>query len=278
MIWVIPFVAALVAGYLLFGRFEEHGPLISISFKDASGVSVQQTNIEYRGVPIGQVKGLTLSEDRQHALVKVRLRRSAATMARAGSEFWIVRLQGGIENLANFGAAVGTVFSGPYIAILPGTGPPSTEFIGLDSPPTVQERGALHVVLRAAHVGSLRSGTPVLYRGVEVGDVQGFRLSPGTSAVDIDVTIRPQYARLVRSNSRFWNVSGANAHFGLFKGLQIDIQSLRSLLTGGIAFSTPKDEKASPARDGMVFPLNGVAVKGTSHDHRIHLFPRSNRS
>jgi paraquat-inducible protein B len=260
VIWVIPFVAALVAAYLLYGRFQERGPLITIWFRDASGVSVQQTNIEYRGVPVGQVKGLTLSADRQHALVKVRLRRSAATMARAGSQFWIVRLQGGIENLANFGAAVGTVFSGPYIAIRPGTGPPRTEFLGLEQAPPVQERGALHVVLRTARVGSLRPGTPVLYRGVEVGDVLDFRLNPGASAVDIDVTIRPQYARLVRSNSRFWNVSGANAHFGLFKGLQINVQSLRSLISGGIAFSTPANLKASPARDGMVFHLNGGAA------------------
>lgn len=268
VIWIIPFVAALLAAYLMYGRFQERGPLITIWFKDASGVSVQQTNIEYRGVPVGQVKGLTLSEDRQHALVKVRLRRSAATMARAGSQFWIVRLQGGIENLANFGAAVGTVFSGPYIAIRPGTGPPRTEFLGLDQPPPVQERGALRLVLRAARIGSLRPGTPVLYRGVEVGGVQDFRLKPG--AVDIDVTVKPQYAKLVRTNSRFWNVSGANAHFGLFKGLQINIQSLRSLISGGIAFSTPANPKASLARDGMVFQLNDGSAKGTPDDHRIH--------
>lgn len=260
VIWIIPLVATLLAAYLMLGRFQEHGPVITIWFKDASGVSVQQTNIEYRGVPIGQVKSITLSEDRQHALVKVRLRRSAATMAREGSQFWIVRLQGGIENLANFGAAVGTVFSGPYIAVLSGTGPPRTEFAGLDKPPAVQERGALHVVLRTANAGSLRPGTPVLYRGVEVGDVQDFTLSPAATAVDIDVTVKPEYARLVRANSRFWNVSGANAHFGLLKGLQVNVQSLRSLITGGIAFSTPENTKASPARNGMVFQLNGGAA------------------
>lgn len=277
-IWIIPLVATLVAAYLMFGRLQEHGPMITISFKDASGVSVQQTSIEYRGVPIGQVKSITLSEDRQHALVKVRLRRSAANMARGGSQFWIVRLQGGIQSLANFGAAVGTVFSGPYIGMLPGTGPPKTEFIGLDQPPIVKERGALHIVLSTAHVGSLRAGTPVLYRGVEVGEVQDLRLNPAATAVDIDVSVKAPYAHLVRSNSRFRDVSGVNAHFGLFKGLQVNIQSLRSLISGGIAFSTPADSKAGPARDGMLFQLNGGATKGASHDHRIHLVPRNNRS
>ena len=100
-------------------------------------------------------------------------------------------------------------------------------------------------------------GAPVLYRGFEVGDVQDSRLNTAATAVDIDVTIRPQYTKLVRSNSRFWNVSGANAHFGLFKGLQVNVQSLRSLVVGGIAFSTPENPKAGPAKNGMVFHLNG---------------------
>ncbi len=277
-IWIIPLVATLVAAYLMFGQFQERGPMITIGFNDASGVSVQQTRVEYRGVPVGQVKDITLSEDRQHALVRVRLRRSAANMARDGSQFWIVRLQGGVQSLANFGAAVGTVFSGPYIGMLPGTGPPKTEFLGLDEPPIVKERGALHIVLSAAHVGSLRSATAVLYRGIEVGEIQDFRLNPAATAVDIDVSVKAKYAHLVRSNSRFWNVSGINAHFGLLKGLQVNVQSLRSLVLGGIAFFTPADPKASPARDGMVFQLNGGAAKGTSDDHRIHLLPRKNRS
>lgn len=275
-IWVVPLAATVVAAYLVFGRLHEYGPLIAIRFKDASGIRVGQTDIEYRGVPIGQVKELQLSADKQSVLVRVRLFRSASGMAREGSEFWIVRLQNG--GLANFGAAVGTVFSGPYILVLPGNGPPRTEFVGLDEPPVVQERGALHIVLRARNVDSIGAGTPVIYRGVQVGAVQDFQFNSAATMVEIHVLIQPRFAHLVRSNSRFWNVSGVNAHFGLFKGLQINVQSLRTLVSGGIAFSTPESPAARPAGNGMAFELDGSVAKDGSAVREVRPFGRNHHA
>jgi paraquat-inducible protein B len=254
VVWVVPLAAAVVAAYLLFGRLQEYGTLITIRFKDASGIIVGQTDVEYRGVPVGRVKELRLSPDLQSVLVKVRLLRSAAPVARDGSLFWVVRLRNG--NLTNFGAAVGTVFKGSYLQVLPGTGPPRTEFSGLDQPPAVQERGALHIVLHTGNADSIGPGTPLFYRGVEVGVVQDFKLNSAGTRVDINAVVRPQYVRLVRSDSHFWVVSGVNAHFGLFKGLQIDVPPLRTLISGGIAFSTPEGAGAKPARNGMEFQLH----------------------
>jgi paraquat-inducible protein B len=167
--------------------------------------------------------------------------------------------------------------SGPFSAVptsrvLPGTGPPKTEFSGLDQPPAVQERGALHIVLHAGNVDSIRPGTPLFYRGVEVGAVQDFKLNFAGTGVDVHAVVRPQYVRLVRANSRFWIVSGVNAHFGLFKGLQIDVQSLRTLVSGGIAFSTPEGAGAKPARNGMEFQLDAGAAAERSAVREPRLF------
>lgn len=43
--------------------------------------------------------------------------------------------------------------------------------------------------------------------------------------------------------------------FGLFRGVEINLESLRSLVAGGIAFATPNDPKGKAAKDGMVFRL-----------------------
>ena len=64
-------------------------------------------------------------------MVQARLRRSAASIARDGSVFWIVRPEVGPASISG----LRTVFAGPYIQALPGTGPPKTEFVGLDRPP-----------------------------------------------------------------------------------------------------------------------------------------------
>jgi hypothetical protein len=58
----------------------------------------------------------------------------------------------------------------------------------------------------------------------------------------------------VRTNSKFWNASGATVEGGIFKGLRLDIDSLQTLLTGGISFVTP-DLPAEPAPAGQRFVL-----------------------
>jgi paraquat-inducible protein B len=206
--------------------------------------------VKYRGIPIGDVSAIELSRDQRHAIVKVRLRRSAAGVARDGSMFWIVRPQVGLENITG----LGTVLTGPEIHVLPGGGEPASEFAGLDGAPSAIEPTGLKILLRASQVGALKPNAPVYYRGIEVGAVEQARLSADAAAVDIHVVIRKRYARLVRSSSKFWVVGGVDVSGGLLRGMEIKIESLKSLLVPGIAFATP-DDGAKPAPNGMGFLL-----------------------
>jgi paraquat-inducible protein B len=251
VVWVVPVVAAIVAGYLVYDRVQEFGAKITIKFKDGSGLKTGQTPIKYRGVPIGEVAAVELSENQQHVLVKARLRRSALSIAREGSVFWIVRPEVGIANITG----LGTVITGPHIEVLPGTGEAKSEFVGLESAPVALERKGLKIVLRSSRLGSLKPSSPVYYRGIEVGAVQDSQLGNNSTTVDIQVFVRQRYVNLVRNGSKFWNVSGVDVSFGLFRGVEINLESLRSLVAGGIAFATPNDPKGKAAKDGMVFRL-----------------------
>lgn len=249
VVWVVPIVAAIVAGYLVYDRVQELGPTITIKFKDGGGLKVGQTAVQYRGVRIGEVRAIELSEDLQDVLVEVRLHRSANSIAQEGSVFWIVRLGGGIENLTG----LGTVISGPHIEALPGNGEHKSEFVGLESAPVALE--GLKLVLVAERLESLKVNAPVYYRGVEVGAVQAYQLSGNATTVNVHVFIKKGYEKLVRAGSQFWTVSGVEVRLGLLRGLEVNVQSLRSLVGGGIAFATP-DTKTKPAADGTVFPLH----------------------
>jgi paraquat-inducible protein B len=87
------------------------GPEIKIRFADASGLRVGQTPLNYRGVQVGEVIGIDLTEDRRQAVVKVRLLKSAAPLATEGTQFWIVRPQIGLNQVTG----LSTVLSGPEI-------------------------------------------------------------------------------------------------------------------------------------------------------------------
>jgi paraquat-inducible protein B len=256
VVWVVPVVAAAVAGYLVYDRMEQAGPTITIAFADGMGVKAGQTEIRYRGVPIGDVREIDLSHDRSRVIVNVRLRHSAASIAREGSVFWIVRPQIGAASITG----LGTVLTGPYIQVLPGSGKTQTSFTGVDHPSPTLERRGLKIVLATAHLASVRNGSPIYYRGIEVGTIIDAHLSGDATSARINGFIDQPYSRLVRSSSRFWSVSGLDVHVGLFKGLDISLESLRSLAIGGVAFATP-DASGAPANAGTIFVLHDQAEK-----------------
>ena len=249
LVWIVPVMALAVAAYLVFHRMQDYGPQITVSFSDGGSLRVGQTPLRYRGVQVGEVTGVTLSEDEKHALVQIRLTRSGAGMAREGSVFWINRPRVGLGQVSG----LGTVFSGPEINVIPGKpdAPVKTEFTGVENPPSTIE-GGLRIVLRGEHP-KMRQDAPVYYRGVEVGVVQKIDLAPNSLSADVHVVIYPRYAALVREGSSFWDVSGLAVKGGLLKGIEVEFESLRAFLTGGIEFATPPG--TARAKPGTVFFL-----------------------
>ena len=150
-----------------------------------------------------------------------------------------------------------TVLTGPEIHVLPGRadGPRVARFEALDSAPVGLETPGLKVILRAERPRSIRPNTPIHYRGVEVGMVQKVELGPNSISADVHALIFERYAGLVRQGSAFWDTSGVNVKASLLKGIDIDIESLRAIATGGIEFATPS-EKAPRVKAGTVFFLH----------------------
>lgn len=73
VVWVVPVAAALVDGILICQRAQEFGAKITIQLKDGSGLKIGHAPVKFRGVNIGEVKAIELSQDHQHAVAVVRL-------------------------------------------------------------------------------------------------------------------------------------------------------------------------------------------------------------
>ena len=249
LVWIVPAMAVAVAAYLVYERMQAYGPEVKVSFADGGGLRIGQTPVRYRGVQVGEVTGVGLSPDEKEAVVRIRLTREGAGMAREGSRYWIVRPR------VAFGQVSGltTVLSGPEINVIPGKpdAPVENEFKGLENPPSTIE-GGLRIVLRGERP-KMRPDAPVYYRGVEVGVVQKLDLAPNALSADVHVVIYPRFAALVREGSSFWDVSGLNVTGGLLKGLDVQFESLRAFLSGGIEFATPPG--TARAKPGSVFFL-----------------------
>ena len=233
-VWLVPIIAAAVGGYLFYQTEIDVGPTIEIGFADGTNIG-QGAKVVYRGVEVGSVRSVELDSSLQDVNVVAELRKAAAGLAREGSQFWIVEPRISVDQVTG----LETLLSGSYIQVAPGDGPQATSFTGLASPPVLTPREAdLVLYLEADEVGSLTSGAPVLYRGIEVGKIAALSVPPDGARVQLEAAIAAEHASLVRTNSVFWRTSGV--HFDLEPlDPKIDISSVASLIRGGVAFATP---------------------------------------
>lgn len=251
LLWSVPIAAGLLCAWFVYHDVIARGPTIHIYFHNADGIEPDQTPLKYRGAVLGQVKSLTLETNMETLDVEVSLAGAADNLARAGTVFWIVRPKLGLGQISG----LRTIVSGNYLTARPGNGPPTNTFVGAEQPPPeMQLARGLEITLLAPRLSSLQRESPVLYRGITVGKVVGYQLATNAQEVEARVRIRPEYAPLVRKNSKFWNAGGLKINVGLFSGAQISAESPATLISGGVEFATPT-EAGEPATNGFVFRL-----------------------
>jgi paraquat-inducible protein B len=245
----VPIIAAAVGGYLFWQTEIDVGPTIEIGFADGTNIA-KGSKVVYRGVEVGAVKSVELDSGLEHVNVTAQLHKPAAGLAREGSQFWIV------EPRVSVGQVTGldTLLSGSYIQVAPGDGAEATRFLGLANPPVLSPgEGNLVILLESDDAASLGPGSPVSYRGIDVGEIAAVTLPQDGSRVQLEAAIAPEHAPLVRTNSIFWRTSGV--HFDLQPlDPKIDISSVESLIRGGIAFATP-GPSGDPAGANALFEL-----------------------
>lgn len=243
--------------FRLFANHEEatqKGAVVTIKLDRADGLRTG-TPIRYKGLDVGKVEDVDLSDDMQSVLLTARITEVPERIARVGSQFWVVKPELGLIKTSN----LETLVTGQYIEVQPAAKSlgPQKDFVALPQPPeAVAQEAGLSLVLSAARRGSLKTGVPVTYREITVGKVTGYELGQTADRVLIHILIEPKYAPLVRSGTRFWNSSGFGLDYSLFKGATVRTESLETLIQGGIAFATPDGERmGNPARAQQTFPL-----------------------
>ena len=85
--------------------------------------------------------------------------------------------------------------------------------------------------------------------------MEGYELSEDGETVDFKVFVYDPHHVHVTENTRFWNASGLDVSMTA-EGVNVDMESMVSLLIGGIAFEVPAHKRLGrPASDNSVFTL-----------------------
>ena len=257
LIWLIPIAALVVSIWIAIDAWSDRGPRIVIEFAEVHGLEAGDA-VRCRGVEIGRVEAIEWSalgagtEAARSIRVGVTIRADASDLIRAGSRFWIARPEfgyGGVRGLE-------TVVGPRYLALSPGTGDLDRgPFTGLEATPIewVDHSDDLEIVIESNERRGMRRGGMVTYRGLPAGRIIEVELASDASRVEARVVIDRRHATLVRKATRFYSTSGVSFEFGL-DGLRADIDSVESLVSGGIAFATPPNA-GDRASSGSRFTL-----------------------
>ena len=244
LIWLIPVAALVVSVWIAISAWSDRGPRIVVEFSEVHGLEAGDV-VRCRGVEIGRVEGVGWSERGETAegarsiRVSVTIRADASDLIRSGARFWIARPEfgyGGVRGLE-------TVVGPRYLAMSPGTGKIDPgPFAGLQETPIdwVDRVDDLEIVIESSERRGMRRGGMVTYRGLPAGRILQVELASDASQVEARVVIDRRHATLIREATRFFSTSGVSFEFGL-DGLRADVESIESLVAGGIAFATPPD-------------------------------------
>jgi paraquat-inducible protein B len=244
LVWVIPIVAAVIGVWVAVTRILSEGPKITIVFTSAEGLEAGKTKIRYKGVDVGTLETIRLSDDHERTIATAQMAPKTEGFLVQDTQFWVVRPRISGANVSG----LGTLISGAYIGMEIGKSRESkSDFVALDTPPvvTINAPGRFFA-LKTTDLGSLDTGTPVFFRRLQVGEVASYKLQSDGQFFNVRIFVQSPYDRYVTPNTRFWQASGIDVSLSA-SGLNVQTQSLLSILIGGIAFATPADGQVVPA-------------------------------
>jgi len=249
-IWIVPIIALLIGLYLIYENYEHKGITIQITFDSGDGLEVDKTKIKYEGVEIGHLTKINLNRDGNNVIVAALIDKEASYLLVDGTEFWIVKPRFEVGKISN----LGTIISGAYIKLKPGSGKTKTKFVALKEPPVGDlSLPGLHFTLISDNLGSLQAGSPVYFRKIKVGEIHSHKLKDDNK-IYVRAYIEPEYKHLVTDKTKFWNVSGITVDAGL-SGVKIHIESFVTIIEGGISFDNPHGQLGNTVQNETIFKL-----------------------
>ncbi|ODT60420.1 MAG: paraquat-inducible protein B [Paracoccus sp. SCN 68-21] len=259
VIWIVPIIALVVTLGIAWNAFRDRGSVIEVEFADATGITPGDTSLRFREITVGRVEGVKFTEDLSRVVVSLRVNTEVAQYIDDQAAFWIVRPQVSAQGVTR----LDTVLSGAFIEGYwdADVTAPATRFVGLERPPLIRnDQPGTWVRLSMETADGLSEGAPVLFRGVEVGRLENVRLDEASDRVLVDAFIEAPHDARLSSATVFWDTSGFSVSLGA-QGVALNVNSLSSLLQGGIAFETFVSGGApvQPGQEFAVQPDEGTA-------------------
>ncbi|BAF71945.1 intermembrane transport protein PqiB [Sulfurovum sp. NBC37-1] len=267
-IWIVPFIALIIAGWLAYQYYSELGPEIKIIFPNNEGLKAGQSQIKYKDVPVGTVRKITLQEDGNGVVVIARMDKVAEPYLNDSAKFWIVKPELGVSGISG----LDTLISGNYIGIASKKGGIlKKNFVGMEHAYRSDKNGEYFVLRTPRGDSAVKTGTPIYLKNIRVGRVEYVMLGLDDVFVDVIVFIDKRYVPYVHTDSKFWVRSTLDAEI-VNGSLDVNVAPVADLLQGAIEFSTTGRDANRTVPDTFAFLLHknksSVNTKKLGHEKK----------
>ncbi|HFT7214219.1 MlaD family protein, partial [Pseudomonas aeruginosa] len=168
--------------------------------------------ILYRQVRVGSVQSYQLSRDRQRVVVGVHIEPEYAHLVNTSTRFWNssgITLTGNLSGVQVKSESLQTLITGGIsFDTLDPKAPTVTKvrrFTLFDSEEAAMARG-VEIQLSIDNADGLREGTPIRFKGLDIGKIESVELNPDLSGVLMKARLTSAGERVARSGTRFWVV------------------------------------------------------------------------
>jgi len=252
-IWLVPFIAMVIALWLGYQYYIKIGSTIKIRFESNAGLIENQSPIKMRDVTIGIVKKISLADDGQGVIIKARMNREVSKYLNKKAKFWIVHPDVGSHGISG----LDTIVSGSYIELYGKKGEKIVhDYVGLEKPPINDEAKGSYFILSAPQSYNISEGSKIYYRMLEVGRVERVGISPDGTRVNFTIFVEDEYIHFINTKSKFYTRSAFNIDFSN-ANLDMNIAPISQLVHGGIAIYTPINslDKNNTLKGDEIFTL-----------------------
>jgi len=203
----------------------------------------------YKQIQVGEVKSYLLSEDQNTVEIKVFIEPTYANLVRKHTRFWNAS---GISIDANLSGV--KVRSESLASIVAGGIAFATPENRRDSPPTDPTlpfrlyedfdaaQAGIRVKVKLSDFEGLQAGrTPVMYKGIQVGNLKALKVDPDLSSATAELTLDPLAEEYLVQGTQFWVVKPSISLAG--------ITGLEALVKGNYIAVRPGDKGSAPQRE-----------------------------
>ena len=235
---------------------------------DQLGSISKGSPILYRQLPVGEVINYELDSKGEQVIIHAAIEQRYSHLVQDNSRFWNasgINLTANIDGIELRTESAAAIFRGGIAFFNPPQTKKATKkstaySLYSDYHQASQQglltdqrfKNALKIRLHSVESGSLKAGDPVLYKQITVGEIAQTVLNKDGKGVTLYAFIKPAYSHLLNEGSRFWNASGIKADFS-FQKMSIRSESIKTLLSGGIAFET--DYSGAAIKPNHLFTL-----------------------